>query len=262
VGGGAGAHALAEAAGRTVNAAGAARQLSLLHALSALQLCVTYTPRLWKQAGEEFTRALPPSALKSAQTALTDAESVHAAFDAALDAGLNQLSSALFPRLRPRLDAFANASYTLQTEAAFAAAEGESFVGALMAELENVLKPLSPALAEGARERLLMLLMQGCAERLETALLTKRFDQLGALQLDRDVRALTKRLGELSSRSGRAKTARLVQMCTLLNLESEAEAEGLWHAEGYEWRLSAAEAKQVMALRVDFRPDAINALAL
>ena len=50
----------------------------------------------------------------------------------------------------------------------------------------------------------------------------------GALQLDRDVRALTKRLGKLSSRSVRDKTARLAQMCTLLNLETESEAVGIW----------------------------------
>ena len=124
------------------------------------------------------------------------------------------------------------------------------------------MRPLSPGLAEGARERLLQMLLQACAERIETLVLAKRFDQLGALQLDRDVRALTKRLGELSSRSVRERTARLTQMCTLLNLETEAEAVGMWAAEGYEWRLTAAEAKRVLALRIDFRTDVINALAL
>ena len=62
-----------------------------------------------------------------------------------------------------------------------------------------------------ARCGLLRRWAQACAERIETLLLAKRFDQLGALQLDRDVRALTKRLGELSSRSVRERLARLAQ---------------------------------------------------
>ena len=80
--------------------------------------------------------------------------------------------------------------------------------------------------------------------------------------LNRDFRALTKRLSELSNRSAREVTARLMQMCTLLNLESEGEAAELWRDEGYQWRLSSTEAKQTLALRVDFRTDAINALSL
>ena len=259
--GGAGA-SLAEAAGLSLSAAGASRQLGLLRTLSALELCVSYAPRLWRDASGDFARSLPPSAITPAQSQLVEAEGVVSAFESALDSGLQQLSSALFPRLRSRLDAFGAASYTLQTEAAFAAAEGDTFVAGLMTEMELVMRPLSPGLAEGARERLLQMLLQACAERIETLVLAKRFDQLGALQLDRDVRALTKRLGELSSRSVRERTARLTQMCTLLNLETEAEAVGMWAAEGYEWRLTAAEAKRVLALRIDFRTDVINALAL
>ena len=98
------------------------------------------------------------------------------------------------------------------------------------------------------------------AERVEALLLAKRFDQLGALQLDRDVRALAKRLSELTSRSVRERIARLTQMSALLNLETEAEAVELWAAGG--WKLSAAEAKQVLLLRVDLRAEAVKALPL
>ena len=255
---------LAERAGLRLETAGATRQLGLLRTLSALDLCVSYTPRLWQAATEDFSRSLPPGPpITGALKQLRDAESVIQAFEAGLDNGLRQLSSALLPRLRPRLDTFGNASYTLQTEAAFAAADGDSFVNGLMVELEHAMRPLSPpTLAEGARERLLLLLIQSCCERLESLLVAKRFDALGAMHLDREVRALAKRLGELSTRSVREKMARLTQMSTLLNLETEVEAVGLWRAEGYEWRLSALEAKQCLALRVDFRSDVINGLAL
>ena len=221
---------------------------------------MSYTPRLWKAAADDFARSLPPHALGGTTAQLSDADSVREAFEAALEGGLKQLSSSLLPRLHKRLEAFSAASYTLQTEAAFAAAEGDTFVAGLMAELESAVRPLSPTLVDGAKEALLQVLIAACAERLEELLFAKRFDQLGALQFDRDVRALTKRLGELTSRSVRELIARLTQMCTLLNLESEAECAELW-AEGG-WRVSAIEAKRVLALRVDFNTDRINYLAL
>lgn len=253
--------ALAVSAASAVSAAGAKQQLGTLRTLSALHLCVSYAPRLWKQAADDFARSLPPQAAEMARGALADAAKAEQAFTDALDRGLKKLSSELMPRLRVRLDAFGAASYTLQTEAAFAAAEGDTFVAGLVAELEASMRPLSPHLAEGAREALLQLLIQACAERLEALVLAKRFDGLGALQLDRDVRALTKRLGELSSRSVREQLARLTQMCTLLNLEAEAEAEEVWEG-GSGWKLSAAEAKKVLALRIDFHAGKIRNLTL
>lgn len=68
------------------------------------------------------------------------------------------------------------------------------------------------------------------------------------------------RLSELSARSVREKLTRLTQMSTLLNLERVAELAELWSDGG--WRFSAAEARQVLALRVDFRRDAIAQLVL
>ena len=98
------------------------------------------------------------------------------------------------------------------------------------------------------------------AERLEALLLAKKLDPLGALQLDRELRTLAKRLTELAARSVRDKLTRLTQMATLLNLERVAELAELWGDGG--WKLSAAEARQVLALRVDFRKEAIAQLAL
>ena len=114
----------------------------------------------------------------------------------------------------------------------------------------------------GATDALLQLFIKSGVERLEVLLLAKRLDQWGAQQLDRDVRALQSRLTELSSRSVRHQLARLSQMTTLLNLEREAELAELWREPGFGWLLSADEARQVLALRVDFRRDAIAQLAL
>ena len=58
----------------------------------------------------------------------------------------------------------------------------------------------------------------------------------------------------------REKLTRLTQMSTLLNLEREAELAELWRDGG--WQLSAAVARQVLSLRVDFRQDTIAQLVL
>ena len=253
---------LAEAALGTalgsVSAAGATRQLALLRTLSALTTCIAYTPRLWAQAADDFKRSLPPAALGAAQDQLNESAAVQQAFEAARDAGLAQLSRPMLGRLQKRIDGFGSASYVLQSDASFAKAEADSFVTGLISELELLLRPLAPALIEDARDALLLQLVAALAGRLETMLLAKRFDQLGALQLDRELRAITKRLGELTSRSVREKLARLTQMATLLNLETEAEAAELWAEHGSGWRVTKAEAKSVLALRVDFRKEVIN----
>ena len=115
--------------------------------------------------------------------------------------------------------------------------------------------PLPPRL-----QALLGKLLSHCAQRIEALLLTKRVDMFGALQFERDVRALTGRLGALSSRSVRGHTARLTQVTALLSLEREAELAELWADGGL--RLSAAEARAILALRVEFKKEAIAAVKL
>ena len=259
-----GAAALVGAADRlAVSAAATARQAALLRALNALHTCSSYAPKLWQQARDDFVRELPsPQAHGAVVAKLDAAAAVEGALRAALDDGLGTLAASLLPRLKLRLEAFGTAELVLESEAAFTAAANDSFVSGYLAELEALLKALRPSLAPDVLDALLQLFIKSGVERLEVLLLAKRLDQWGAQQLDRDVRALQSRLTELSSRSVRHQLARLSQMTTLLNLEREAELAELWREPGFGWLLSADEARQVLALRVDFRRDAIAQLAL
>ena len=108
--GGAGA-ALAEKASLAVSAAGASQRHASLRTLSALQLCVAYMPKLWQSCEDDLTRALPPSALRTARAQLEKAGSTRAAFEAALHVGLTKLREQLMPRLLPRLDGFEKVSW-------------------------------------------------------------------------------------------------------------------------------------------------------
>jgi hypothetical protein len=248
------------AMGSAVSAAGAARLPGTLRALNAVQLCLSCTPRLFRAAAEECGRELPPPAMAAVAAELEAARRVEEALGTALTSGLQQLGSTIHPRLKPRLDAFRDRSYLLQSDEALATAEAASFVSPLLAEMSAALSALQPGLNEPNRQALLLLLVGHCADRIEALLLLKKVDLFGALQLERDVRALGQRLSALSSRSVREPLSRLTQMATLLSLERESELLDLW-AHG-SLKLTAREARQVMALRVEFHPDAIARLPL
>ncbi|EOD36912.1 component of oligomeric Golgi complex 4 [Emiliania huxleyi CCMP1516] len=238
------------AMGTAVSAAGSAigtaasRLPATLRALNGLQLSLSCAPRLWRGAEEACARELPAPAMEAAAKVEADAK-----LSAALEEGLDQLCASLTPRLKPRLDALRDRSYVLGSDEALAAAESASLVGPLVGELEAAMA-----------SALLGKLLSHCAQRIEALLLTKRVDMFGALQFERDVRALTGRLGALSSRSVRGHTARLTQVTALLSLEREAELAELWADGGL--RLSAAEARAILALRVEFKKEAIAAVKL
>jgi len=101
-------------------------------------------------------------------------------------------------------------------------------------------------------------------DRIEALMRLKRFNQLGGLQLERDVRLLTSVLGEATGRPVRDKFARLAQMGTLLGLESVAELLEFWrdHAGGAGWRLGEEQVREVLGQRPDFAPQDIHALDL
>jgi len=74
---------------------------------------------------------------------------------------------------------------------------------------------------------------------------------LGGLALDKEVRALAGALTAATTLSIRDKLARLTQVATVLNLEKPAEMADYWGAAASQlaWRLTAAEVRQIMALR-------------
>lgn len=248
------------AMGSAVTAAGASRLPSTLRALNALQLCMSCAPRLFRGAAEDAARELPPDALASVEAQLDAVKHVEGKLATSLNAGLQQLASTIHPRLKAKLDAFRERSYVLGSDEALATAETASFVSPLIAELNSVLSTIQGALNEANTQALLELLVVHIAERIEAHLLLKRVDMYGALLLERDVRTLAQRLSDLSSRSVREPLSRLTQMAMLLSLERESELVDVWSDGGL--KLTAADAKKVMGLRVEFRAETIASMPL
>ncbi|EIE27386.1 COG4-domain-containing protein [Coccomyxa subellipsoidea C-169] len=180
---------------------------------------------------------------------------------------LEQLSTAIVPRLRAMLDEAAGASYELSEEEYARNEVEDTWVQALLAMLCAILQWLQPFLTPNNYDAL----KSDCAlpfgqvvERVEATLRLKPFNQLGGLQLDRDVRALVATLSNVTQRTVRDKFAILNQMGTLLSLESVSEVMDYWghNAGPITWRLTEAQVKEVLGQRTDFEPHEIAALDL
>ncbi|KAI8025628.1 Conserved oligomeric Golgi complex subunit 4 [Camellia lanceoleosa] len=76
--------------------------------------------------------------------------------------------------------------------------------------------------------------------------------------------ALVSHLSSMTQRTVRDKFACLTQMATILNLEKVSEILDFWGENSglMTWRLTPAEVRRVLGLRVDFKPEAIAALKL
>ena len=103
-------------------------------------------------------------------------------------------------------------------------------------------------------------------DRVEALLRLKRFNQLGGLQLDRNIRDLVTSLADLTQRSVRDKFARLTQVATLLSCESMAEVQEFFGPDAantaYTWRLSDTQIREVLSQRHDFSQGDIARLVL
>jgi hypothetical protein len=68
----------------------------------------------------------------------------------------------------------------------------------------------------------------------------------------------------MTQRTVRDKFARLTQMATILNLEKVSEILDYWgeNSGPMTWRLTPAEVRRILGLRVDFKPESIAALKL
>ena len=109
----------------------------------------------------------------------------------------------------------------------------------------------------------LMLCVVQVIDRLEATMRLKRFNQLGGLQLDRDVRILTSTLADITQQAVRDHFARLNQMATILSLESVAEFLDYWgESSTISWRFGEAQVREILQQRIDFLQDQIAALPL
>ncbi|KDP28412.1 hypothetical protein JCGZ_14183 [Jatropha curcas] len=205
-----------------------------------------------------------PADREKVKSCLSELGDMSNTFKQALNVGMEQLVATVTPRIRPVLDGVATISYEL-SEVEYADNEvNDPWVQRLLHSVETNVSWLQSLMTANNYDSFVHLVIDFIVKRLEVIMMQKRFSQLGGLQLDRDIRALVSHFSSMTQRTVRDKFARLTQMATILNLEKVSEILDFWgeNSGPMTWRLTPAEVRRVLGLRIDFKPEAIAALKL
>lgn len=234
-------------------------------ALNNMDVSCEYILKLRHEIEEQCAEVFPaPADREKVKSCLSMLGETSNNFKQALNAGMEQLVATVIPRIRPILDNVATISYEL-SEAEYADNEmNDPWVQRLLHAVEANAAWLQPVMTANNYDTFVHLIIDCITKRLEVIMMQKRFSQLGGLQLDRDARALVSHFSGMTQRTVRDKFARLTQMATILNLEKVSEILDFWgeNSGPMTWRLTPAEVRRVLGLRVDFKPEAIAALKL
>ncbi|XP_030475398.1 conserved oligomeric Golgi complex subunit 4 [Syzygium oleosum] len=234
-------------------------------ALNNMDVSSEYVVKLKHEIEEQCAQVFAaPADRERVKSCLSELGEMSNAFKQALNGGMEQLVATVTPRIRPVLDSVATVSYEL-SEAEYADNEiNDPWVQRLLHAVETNVAWLQPLMTANNYDSFVHFVIDFIVKRLEVIMMQKRFSQLGGLQLDRDARALVSHFSSMTQRTVRDKFARLTQMATILNLEKVSEILDFWgeNSGPMTWRLTPAEVRRVLGLRVDFKPEAIAALKL
>ncbi|KAB2041058.1 hypothetical protein ES319_D02G123200v1 [Gossypium barbadense] len=234
-------------------------------ALNNIDLSSEYVLKLKHEIEEQCAEVFPaPTEREKVKSCLSELADLSNTFKQAQNAGMEQLAATVTPQIRPVLDSVATISYEL-SESEYAENEvNDPCVQRLLHAFEINVAWLQPLMTTNNYDSFVHLVIDFIVKRLEVIMMQKRFSQLGGLQLDRDTRALVSHFSGMTQRTVRDKFARLTQMVTILNLEKVSEILDFWgeNSGPMTWRLTPAEVRRVLSLRVDFKPEAIAALKL
>ncbi|KAE9460203.1 hypothetical protein C3L33_07897, partial [Rhododendron williamsianum] len=234
-------------------------------ALNNMDISSEYALKLRQKIDEQCAELfVAPADVERVNSCLSELGEMSNSFKKALNVGMEQLVATVTGRIRPVLDSVATISYEL-SEAEYADNEvNDPWVQRLLHSVESNVAWFQPLMTANNYDPFIHFVIDFIVKRLEVIMMQKRFSQLGGLQLDRDTRALVSHFSSMTQRTVRDKFARLTQMATILNLEKVSEILDFWgeNSGPMTWRLTPAEVRRMLGLRVDFKPEPIAALKL
>ncbi|XP_075045509.1 conserved oligomeric Golgi complex subunit 4 [Mixophyes fleayi] len=196
---------------------------------------------------------------------LSDMGFVSNKFRDLLQEGLGELNNtAIKPQVKPWINLFLSVSHNIEEEEFNDCEANDPWVQQFIVNLEQLMAEFKAGLSSVIYENLTSLLTSLIAIELEKVVLKSTFSRLGGLQFDKELRSLIAYLTTMTTWTIRDKFARLSQMATILNLERVTEILDYWgpNSGPLTWRLTPAEVRQVLALRIDFRSEDIKRLRL
>uniref|UniRef100_A0A671MG76 Conserved oligomeric Golgi complex subunit 4 n=1 Tax=Sinocyclocheilus anshuiensis TaxID=1608454 RepID=A0A671MG76_9TELE len=196
---------------------------------------------------------------------LSDLVNTSSRFKDLLQEGLQELNNtSIRPQVKPWISSFLSVSHNIEEEEFSEYEANDPWVQQLVVQLEQLMAEFKVGLSPVIYDTLTSLMTSLIAIELEKTVFKCTFSRLGGLQFDKELRALVAYLSSVTSWTIRDKFARLTQMATILNLERVSEILDYWgpNSGPLTWRLTPAEVRQVLALRVDFRSEDIKRLRL
>uniref|UniRef100_A0A8D0GFT0 Conserved oligomeric Golgi complex subunit 4 n=1 Tax=Sphenodon punctatus TaxID=8508 RepID=A0A8D0GFT0_SPHPU len=243
---------------------------SFLVTLNNVEVCSENIMTLKKTLESDCTKLLSQGfgseqAQAKIDSCLSDLVAVSSKFRDLLQEGLNELTtSAVKPQVKPWINLFLSVSHNVEEEEFNDYEANDPWVQQFILNLEQQMAEFKSGLSPVIYDSLTSLMTSLIAIELEKVVFKSTFSRLGGLQFDKELRSLIAYLTTVTTWTIRDKFARLSQMATILNLERVTEILDYWgpNSGPLTWRLTPAEVRQVLALRIDFRSDDIKRLRL
>ncbi|XP_006172790.1 conserved oligomeric Golgi complex subunit 4 isoform X1 [Camelus dromedarius] len=245
-------------------------KLSFLVTLNNVEVCSENISTLKKTLESDCTKLFSQGiggeqAQAKFDSCLSDLAAVSNKFRDLLQEGLTELNStAIKPQVQPWINTFLSVSHNIEEEEFNDYEANDPWVQQFILNLEQQMAEFKAGLSPVIYDSLTSLMTSLVAVELEKVVLKSTFNRLGGLQFDKELRSLIAYLTTVTTWTIRDKFARLSQMATILNLERVTEILDYWGANSgpLTWRLTPAEVRQVLALRIDFRSEDIKRLRL
>ncbi|KAL1007286.1 hypothetical protein UPYG_G00084550 [Umbra pygmaea] len=212
-----------------------------------------------------FTQGAGAGDQAKIDSCLSDLVNTSSKFKDLLQEGLMELNTtAIKPQVKPWISSFLSISHNIEEEEFNEYEANDPWVQQLIVNLEQLMAEFKAGLSPVIYDTLTSLMTNLVSMEMEKTVLKCTFSRLGGLQFDKELRSLVAYLTTVTTWTIRDKFARLTQMATILNLERVTEILDYWgpNSGPLTWRLTPAEVRQVLALRIDFRSEDIKRLRL
>ncbi|KAF9435221.1 Golgi transport complex subunit 4 [Entomortierella beljakovae] len=210
--------------------------------------------------------SLSEHALAKAKAVLSGLTGSSRRFRQILSNGIEELfERSLRPRLRPLLqDSYKDIKYVVTDEEYAEQQALNSFVNRFMSGFDVLIEPFKSSLTEDNYNQVIAAAVTNLTRTWERIIFQTKFNKMGAIRFDKDLRAIGFYLVSLTSFPVREKLTQLNQMAMLLDLEELEDLYEIWgnNSGAITWRLTVDEVRRILNSRIDFDPEEIAQLNL
>ncbi|KAF8978675.1 Golgi transport complex subunit 4 [Entomortierella lignicola] len=237
--------------------------------LNNINVSIDYLEKLTAEIEQDSMStiaSLSEHALAKAKAVLSGLTGSSGKFKQILHVGIEELfDRALRPRLRPLLqDSYKEIKYVV-TDEEYAEQEAlNSFVNRFMSGFDTLIEPFKSTLTEENYNQVIANAVTSLTKTWEKIIFQTKFNKMGAIRFDKDLRSVGFYMVSLTSFPVREKLTRLNQMAMLLDLEELDDPYEIWgnNSGAITWRLTDAEVRRVLSSRTDFHPEEVARLRL